>query len=47
MKAGEGGGQSLDIWEQRFTLNREEALVASKITINVCLQEVVEQNRSS
>lgn len=47
MKAGEKGGQSLDIWEQRFTLNREGALVASKITINVCLQEVVERNRSS
>ena len=47
MKAGEREGQSLDIWEQRFTLNREGALVASKITINVCLQEVVERNRSS
>lgn len=47
MKAGERGGQSLDVWEQRFTLNRKGALVASKITINVCLQEVVEWNRSS
>lgn len=47
MKAGESGGRSLDIWEQRFTLNIKEALVDSKITINVCLQEVVEWNRSS
>lgn len=47
IKAGERGGQSLDVWEQRFTLNRGGALVATKITINVCLQEVVERNRSS
>lgn len=47
VKDGEIGGQSLDVWEQRFTLNRERALVATKITINVCLQEVVERNRSS
>lgn len=44
---GERGGQSLDVWEQRFTLNIKGALVDSKITINVCLQEVVEWNRSS
>lgn len=47
MKAVERGGQSLDTWEQRFTLNIKETLVDSKITINVCLQEVVEWNRSS